>query len=186
MNIKRILVGSAASAVMLGSMVGFAAANVDRVPGPVEYEPWNLTGSYDIDFTCTTGCGGVYPHTMDVSSSDLNTGDFEATGYNAPLTVTWVADNGNVAGSDISFTINYDSSSYFVDVTGVIAEDGSMSGTAGNASQTFDWKTTAGTVDREEITFTGNHGEWVSSSDDKKEAAQERVGMPTKSKGHTK
>jgi len=105
-------------------------------------ENWDLTGTYTIDFVCTSGCSGTYTHQMNVTSMNLVTGDFSGTGnYYGPPTWTHI---GNVDGSSVDFVVDYDSSSYYVNVDGTIASDGSMSGTASNASQAFTWSTTAG------------------------------------------
>lgn len=105
-------------------------------------ENWDLTGTYTIDFVCTSGCSGTYTHQMNVTSMDLVTGVFSGTGnYYGPPTWTHT---GKVNGSSVDFVVDYDSSSYYVNVIGTIALDGSMSGTAGNASQSFDWSTTTG------------------------------------------
>ncbi|MBU0708638.1 hypothetical protein KJ596_02680, partial [Patescibacteria group bacterium] len=106
-------------------------------------EAWDLTGTYTIDFVCTSGCSGTYTHQMNVSGMDLVTGDFSGTGKYYTGTPTWTH-TGNVSGSNVGFQLVYDGSAYYVDVVGTIASDGSMSGTAGNASQAFDWSTTTG------------------------------------------
>ncbi|MFX1535403.1 MAG: hypothetical protein ACFFDI_14350 [Promethearchaeota archaeon] len=134
---------------------------------------WNLTGSYVLEYTCTSGCSGVYPHTMNVNSMDLETGDFSGDGYyNSDSGYTWDV-TGNVGGSDVTFTVDYTglNPTYYVEVEGTIAEDGTLSGTATSSTgQTFDWASTSGAatihVDRcAEITSPGD-GEEVSGSVD--------------------
>ena len=111
-------------------------------------ESWNLQGNYIIDFTCTSGCSGVYSHTMNITSMNLETGDFSGTGfYNADHSYTWNV-SGKVTGSDVSFKIVYTGSNagYTVDVIGTIKSDGSMFGNANSSYQTFSWLTTSGTA----------------------------------------
>ena len=96
---------------------------------------WNLNGEYSIDFTCTLGCVGDYPHTMNVTFTDLGNGQVAGTGHNSD---TWTM-TGTIAGTGVTFHIDYDSSTYTVDMIGAIAADGSMSGTATGPGQTFDW-----------------------------------------------
>jgi hypothetical protein len=86
----------------------------------------------------------------------------------------------------MTFTIVYTGTNagYRLEGNGTINEDGSVEGeiTYGNC-QTF-------TMPEESFvkttTFDGNHGQWVKMSEDKKAAAQSRVGMPVQSKGHNK
>lgn len=106
-------------------------------------ELWDLTGNYTIDFVCTSGCGGTWTHEMNVTTMDLVTGDFSGTGNFHTGTPTWTV-VGNVSGDTIAFTIDYDGSSYAVDVVGTLADDGTMSGTATGPGQEFTWSTTAG------------------------------------------
>jgi len=154
------------------SLALVASAAVQRVPGP-----WDMTGTYVIDFTL--GGGGVYAHTMNITSMDLATGAFSGTGfYNADPSYTWNV-TGNVSDSSLSFTIVYTGSGagYTVNATGTIAPDGTLSGNATGPGQTFTWVSTSGAATR----FEGNHGQYVSSQTDKNAAAQSLIGMPVKS-----
>jgi hypothetical protein len=117
------------------------------------YTVWDLTGTYTIVLTCTSACSGDYPHTMIVDIMDLGTGEFSGTGhYDVNIDTTWVV-TGTVTDSQMTATIDYDDSSYYVDLDGVIAEDGTMSGTAESASHTFTWETTAGAATPVECKF---------------------------------
>lgn len=173
MNIKKILVGAAASALMLSAMVVPALAKVETVPGP-----WELTAPNPISF----GCGvGTYNHTLNTVSNNLSTGVFSGTGtYNANTNYTWDID-GTISDNSIIFTIVYTglNSGYTLHGTGTIASDGSINGTTDGNCQSFSLN--AGAASQ----FVGNHGQWVSSQENKQEAAQSRVGMPVQSKGHT-
>jgi len=105
---------------------------------------WNILGTYVVDFTLTAD--GTYPHTMNIDSMDLATGNFSGTGYyNADHSYTWTV-TGKVTDSAVTFHILYTGSNagYAIDATGVIAGDGSMSGTAIGPGQTFTWVTTSG------------------------------------------
>ena len=103
----------------------------------------DLTGNWDIVFTCTSGCGGSYQHEMNILSSDTESGVLSGSGSYVPEpAISWDILNALAVGENIQFRIDYNNinPSYFVDLTGLIHEDGNMSGTAAsNASQTFTW-----------------------------------------------
>ena len=107
-------------------------------------ENWDLTGSYTIDSTCTAGCAGTYSHHMDVTSMDLESGEFSGTGYYiVNPSYTWDMD-GTLSGDTVNFNILYTglNSGYYVDFTGQVDGNGTMSGTAvSSTGQTFDWST---------------------------------------------
>jgi len=126
----------------------FALAFVFSANVALAEENWDLTGTYVINYTCTSGCSGVYTHTMNVTSMD--SGAFSGTGiYNPNNAYTWDV-TGTVSGNDIEFHIVYTglNPGYTVDVTdGVIAINGTMSGTAtSSSSQAFNWTTTSGSA----------------------------------------
>jgi hypothetical protein len=149
-----------------------ALAKVERVPA------WELTVPQEIDFTCG---GGSYLHTLE-TVNNLPNGDSTGTGYYNPNhSYTWDFD-GNINGDDFTFTIVYTgiSAGSIYNGTGTIASDGSISGSVDSNCQFFSMG--AGSA----VRFEGNHGQWVKMSENKKEAAQSRVGMPVQSKGHTK
>lgn len=130
--------------IILGFVVGFALLFVN--PGHVlaAATTWDLTGIYTINFHCTSGCGGDYPHTLVVSTVNLDTGAFSGTGFYNPMpSITWTI-TGLVTGSNLTFHIAYDWSSYTVDGTGIIAPDGTLSGNATGPGQTFTWASTSG------------------------------------------
>jgi hypothetical protein len=107
---------------------------------------WNPIGTYTIAFTCTTGCDGVYPHTMSITSYDSNTGNFSGVGhYNPDPSYTWNL-TGNLTGSNITFHLVYTGSNpgYAIDGTGVVAGNGTLSGTATGPGQSFTWASTSG------------------------------------------
>ncbi len=134
---KKIILGLVGISVGLSLLVFTQAAKADVL--------WDMAGNYTIDFVCTSGCSGTYTHQMNIASMDLGTGAFSGTGNYQPGTPTWTH-SGYINGSDIDFTIDYDGSTYYVDVIGTIASNGSISGTASNNTQTFNWSTTGGTV----------------------------------------
>lgn len=112
-------------------------------------ENWNLSGTYVLTYTCIAGCVGDYPHTMNITVSNLEDGTFSGTGfYNTNPLYSWdVA--GTVAGSTVDFVADYNNlnPSYELTATGTIAIDGTMSGTAtSNTGQEFNWATTSGTA----------------------------------------
>jgi hypothetical protein len=110
--------------------------------------PWNPVGSYQIAFTCTSGCDGTYSHTMNISSYNPDTGAFSGSGhYNGDAAKSWNV-TGTVTGSSVTFHIVYDNvfAGYVLDGTGTIASNGTMSGSAGPSSfgESFTWATTSG------------------------------------------
>lgn len=150
-----------------------AFAKVERVSGP-----WELTAPQGITFTCG---GGSYPHTL-LTVDMFSDGNFEGDGqYNPNHSYTWDID-GNVTGNNITFTLVYTgtNSGYTLHGEGTIDSDGSISGTVDNNCQLFSLDPGSA------VRFEGNHGQYVRSQENKKEAAQSRVGMPKQSKGHTK
>ena len=124
---------TALSLAFLGFMPAQAGATPDYI----------LSGDYLLTFTCVTGCGGSYPHTMSITvATDPVIGDFSGTGhYNPVPVITWTV-TGNVDGNNITFLIDYDASAYTVNATGTIADLANMSGTAYSPSQTFTWVAT--------------------------------------------
>ncbi len=108
---------------------------------------WDLTGTYGIDYVCTSGCSGTYSHTLIVTAMDLVSGDFSGNGfYNSNPGYTWTA-AGNVNGSDFTMNLVYTgiNAGYTVDLVGTIAGDGSLSGTAVSSSgQTFTFSSASG------------------------------------------
>ena len=163
-----VLVASALIAVS-----GIALAKVERESGD-----WTLNAPKSIVFTCG---GGTYAHTLDTVTQEAD-GIFEGEGtYDANSGYTWDID-GNVDGDDVTFALLYtgNNAGYTLNGEGTIDPDGSINGTVDGNCQEFEMLAGAATK------FEGNHGQYVKSQEDKKTAAQSRVGMPTQSKGHTK
>ncbi|OGM64681.1 hypothetical protein A2961_01365 [Candidatus Woesebacteria bacterium RIFCSPLOWO2_01_FULL_39_21] len=107
---------------------------------------WDLYGACTVTFTCTSGCGGSYPHTLNLVNMDLNTGNFSGNGfYNPNNAYTWDI-TGNLSGTNISFNIDYTglNPSYFVNGVGVVNNDGTISGTSTAPGQAHTWVTTTG------------------------------------------
>lgn len=157
------------------SLFAFAAfpalAKVERVAGP-----WELNAPQGITFTCG---GGSYCHTL-LNVEMLPDGDFTGDGwYNPNHSYTWDID-GNIDGDNITFHLVYtgSNSGYTLNGAGTIAPDGSITGTTDGNCSAFTMGAGAA------IRFEGNHGQYVRSQENKREAAQSRVGMPVKSNGH--
>jgi len=156
---------------------GVALAKVDRVSGG--YGPWNVMGTYKWLVL------GTYEHDMVITTQNPD-GTFSGTGgypaghspYNLPGETTETI-TGHVVGNQITFTTTYAGWPYSVTVSGTIAPDGTMSGT-----DPWEWHTTSGVAIH--TLMYKNHGQYVRSQTDRKEAAHSRIGMPIKSKGHTK
>jgi len=134
--------------ILLGVIAVFALMLTGTLTVECASTLWDLTGSYTIELTCTSVCSGVYPHTMNITSMDMETGDFYGDGYyNRVAGYTWDV-SGNVSDSSLTFTITYTGNNpgYYVNATGTIALNGKLSGTASSSSnQTFDWESTTGT-----------------------------------------
>lgn len=119
----------------------------------------DLRGQYVIEYTCTSGCSGVYPHTMNINTMNFVTGDFWGDGfYNPTPAFTWDL-TGNTTGSAITYTVVYTglNPGYTVTATGTISGGGTFSGTASsNTGQTFTFASTSGscsTLTPQKITF---------------------------------
>lgn len=163
---------------MLGvlSLIVFASpalANVEYVSGD-----WIFNAPNSIVFSCG---GGEYAHTLNTVLQDEN-GDFSGTGtYDANNGYTWNI-TGNIDGNSIEYQLVYSgiNSGYTLNGAGSIEPDGSIHGTTDGNCQSFSMPADSLSV------FEGNHGQYVRSQENKRDAAQSRVGMPTQSKGHTK
>jgi hypothetical protein len=161
---------------------GVALAKVDRVSGG--YGPWNFSNPLLITYVIG---GGNYHHSYTITTMDFSTGNFSGTGTYLDAPGYYETITGNINGTHVTFTIVYTASSlnpgYTLSATGTINTDGSMSGTIDGTSDT--WLTSTGSVTLEASMYK-NHGQYVKSQENKKEAAQSRIGMPPQSKGHTK
>lgn len=167
---RKLAALAAGSAILMYAMPAFA--KVDRVAGP-----WELTAPTAISFSCG---GGTYNHTLDTVTNDLSDGSFEGEGtYDPNNSYTWDI-TGDISGDGITFTLVYTGigAGYTLNGVGTIASDGSIVGTTDGNCQTFSMGPGSA------VRFEGNHGQWVKMSENKKEAAQSRVGMPVQSKGH--
>ncbi len=146
-------------------------AKVERVNS--NWSNWTIEGQHAIVFTCG---GGSYAHTL--------TNGFPGSGtYDPDPNYTWNM-TGDITGDNITFNIFYTGTNagYTLNGVGTIDSDGSISGTTDGNCQTFDMPEETATRTR----FEGNHGQYVSNKENKKEAAQSRVGMPVQSNGHNK
>jgi hypothetical protein len=181
MNIKKLAVGISAGALMFSAIVIPAFAKVETVPGPVVYGPWTVNAPSTIDFVCG---GGHYVHTL-ATVNDLGGGNINGTGYyNPDHSYTWnMTGNVNINALNMQIVYTGTAAGSVYNLAGVIAPDGSVSGTSDSNCQTFTMP--AESASRTSSQFTGNHGQYVSSQDNKQEAAQSRVGMPVQSNGHT-
>ena len=100
---------------------------------------WDLTGDWVLEFDYL---GKSYVHDMVlVDNTFTGTGGYPAG--SPPYSVTWTVE-GIIDGDNIDMRIEYDDSTYYVDVVGTIAQDGTMSGTWGNLSQSGTWESTSG------------------------------------------
>jgi len=101
----------------------------------------DLVGSHALVLTCTSGCSGTFPHTMNVVSHDLSTGDYSGTGfYDVDPAYTWDV-TGNAAGAGIDFEIVYTglNPGYALDGTGVLNGNVYEGSATSNSGQGFSW-----------------------------------------------
>lgn len=116
---------------------------------PYEYTGWNVIGDWVLEFDYL---GALYIHDMTITDNTFTgTGGYHTGGL---YTIEWTV-AGTIDGDNIEMRIDYNSSSYYVDVVGVIASDGTMSGTWSNVSQSGEWESTSGIATE---THTGNTG----------------------------
>jgi hypothetical protein len=140
---KGFAVVFATVAAIAGLLLGSVPAAADTTTGTGN---WVLGGTYTLNFTCVSGCSGVWSHTMTISSFDSATGAFTGTGFcNAYPENTWNV-TGTVTGNSVTYTIVYTGANagYTVNGTGTIAADGSLSGTATAPGQSFNWASSGG------------------------------------------
>ncbi len=185
---KKIIFGSIILTLSLFALVNIAGAKVDRVPGPVEYGPWDVNGVWVFDYHYMEGTN---LHDMNLVQAEDGTLEGSGGAFSAiePYQYPWTVTNGLVDGSDFNMTADYDLLSCSFTLVGEIDVDGKISGTWTDncfGARGGTWTTTVGTATRESTQFTGNHGQYVSSQEDKQEAAQSHIGMPIQSKGHEK
>ncbi len=140
----------------IGMLFGFAFMMAVALPASAA-TTWNVTGSYDVNFTCLVGCPtGPYSHDMDLiqDGSDNLTGN-GGNPANAAHVYNWTVDSGNVSGSAISLSAHYTSTADAVTplttmlMSGTIASNGTMSGTW---SDNYQGQTRSGTW----VTTSGN------------------------------
>ena len=126
--------------VVTGVMNGLTPNTVYTVyPSKAWSTHWDITGDWVLEFDYL---GTLYIHDMTVTDNAFTgTGGYPASG--PPYSITWTV-AGTINGNNIEMTINYDSSSYYVDVVGTIASDGTMSGTWGNLGQSGTWCSSSG------------------------------------------
>lgn len=178
---KKILYSLSILAIAFG-MTTAASANAETEGGS-----WQLNAPETLTFTCD---GNEYAHTLDTVANGTD-GNLTGTGhYNADGNYTWDL-NGTIDNDAIAFTVAYTGTNagYTIHANGTIASDGSITGTTDGNCQTFSMTAGAATLiqdeDQGDHQFQDNHGQYVKSQSDKREAAHSREGMPEQSKGHT-
>jgi len=90
----------------------------------------DIIGNHKLAFTCTSGCSGVWRHTMTVSSMDKQ-GNFSGTGYyDGDRGYTWTV-KGKAIGNRVKFKMVYTGKNkgYTSTNSGNIRPDGTMDGT---------------------------------------------------------
>jgi hypothetical protein len=156
---RGFIVGFSTAAIMLGGLLsatpaaamtdGSSTGAIDPNKGYVvsQNSGWDLTGSYGLVYSCTAGCSGSYPHTMNVTAQD-SAGNFSGNGVSGTdPSVTWSV-TGRLTGSSLSYHIVYTGrfAGYTVDATGAVASNGALSGTATGPGQQFTWFSISGTA----------------------------------------
>lgn len=102
---------------------------------PYMYTGWSVEGDWVLEFDWK---GGKYIHDMTIDNNV-----FTGTGAAQFSSQTWTV-VGTINGDIVEMTIDYDGSSYYVDVVGTIESDGTMSGTWLNPTQSGTWTSTSG------------------------------------------
>ena len=129
----------------------------------VSLPSWDLTGTYTVVYTCTSGCTSTYVNSMTITSSSHSTGAVAGTGFVEGYAGYDYSVTGTVGGSNVTLNIEWAESSGLqasnpLVATGTIDQSGEMSGTASDAwGRTFNWATTAGAatpIDRDPPTAT--------------------------------
>ncbi len=100
---------------------------------------WDITGDWVLQFDYL---GSLYIHDMVIADNTF-TGVGGYPSGSDPYSITWTV-AGAIDGDDIVMRIDYDDSTYYVDVVGIIAQDGTVNGTWSNASQSGAWKSISG------------------------------------------
>jgi len=170
---KKIAAFVAGAAILLATVPAFA--KVETVPGP-----WDVNGNYVIDLTYL---GVHYTEYLELQQNGDNiTGTSLALAGNAS---PWTIESGSVVDNTVNFLAHFNANpSLHATFTATIDPDGSMNGNwedVDPGTRDGTWETTDGNATR----FEGNHGQYVSSQEDKQGASQSRVGMPVQSQGHT-
>ena len=155
---RGLIVGFSTGALMLGGLLSAtpAAARTDDGSPTGGVDPktayvvsqntgWDLTGAYGLVYSCTAGCWGSYPHTMNVTAQD-SAGNFSGTGVSGTdPSVTWSV-TGNLTGSSLTYHLVYTGrfAGYSVDATGTVGANGALSGNATGPGQQFTWFSISG------------------------------------------
>ncbi len=98
---------------------------------------WDIIGDWVLEFDYL---GSLYIHDMTIVDNT-----FTGTGSAQFSSQTWTIE-GTLNGDNIEMTIDYDGSSYYVNVVGTIASDGTMSGIWSNPSQSGTWVSSEGSA----------------------------------------
>jgi hypothetical protein len=112
-----------------------------------------------------------------VDFQNEQTGGFSGHGYESANAEKMWEISGDLAQNDIRMRLRVISTNENMELVGVINDDGSMVG----AGEGVTWSIAGGVATREQ----GTHGQSVKEAEEKKDAAQERTGLPEQSKGNT-
>lgn len=139
-KVKKIFLGAATAAMVLGNMVIPAAA----------VAPWNVTGDYEITFFLDGDVSNTpYIHHAELAqtgSTVTGDGGYPATGGD---TYHWNVTTGSQTGNSLNLTVDYDLGAIgtTMNMTGTIAPDGTVTGTWSDnfgGSRTGTWSITKG------------------------------------------
>lgn len=101
----------------------------------------DFVGKHKLAFTCTSGCTGVWRHTMSVTSMDQE-GNFSGTGYyDGDHGYTWNV-KGQLSGDTVNFKMVYTGKNrgYTSTNSGKISSNGTMAGTGfSSTGQKHSW-----------------------------------------------
>ena len=104
---------------------------------------WNIAGTWDLNLDFTSPALGAFPHTLNITALDLQTGVFSGNGfYNASPSFSWDI-TGTVTDDSVAYQIIYNnlSAGYTINGIGSIAPAGStLSGTfTDSLGRSGDW-----------------------------------------------
>lgn len=170
---KKILIALNLFGLIFFTSVKAVSADVSRIGS------WNMTGAWVLQFNDPEFGSRLYDVQVNQTGETLIVSGTSHTD-GIPVACGWTG-MGSLTSGAVTFIANYHDCGYTGSFlfTGNLNEDGTLSGA---------WKvsTSIPPLDYSVITISGsaiqqNHGQYVSSQEDKQAAAQSDIGMPVQS-----